>query len=731
MKKILISLLFCTFAIFAKAQTEFYDAINLKKYCKIENGILKINPKGKQTDTVITILHKYFDKIDTSLVAKKVGEYLRENPFFSNTNYTGTTEGVKKKSYVNYSSYLSSIGNFDITNTADGITKFLIDHLKTELSAAFFDKFKEELNDSNHIELKVLFPETIKTLNTIDQDIYMYSNYLNTLREAFIKDMTSEFVNLEKLLNEKKYQNYFDDEPELGSIIKTSLYFINGISAGKHPGKVFAEFNAKGKIDFKNSNVEQDIIGSIETMQLLSESFRSKSKINYWVSPDSIQDLVQDSIAFKIYLGLIYQKAKNEDKKYIFSNNSLVTILDSIASNFDKNIAAINEYKDFIEKFINKAQEVNELITEIKGKKRSEIDCNDYYKLFGASLDLLDQVPDFIDLPYVDLGDKEKEVKNKVGTVLYIARTSGELYVDTKTKNYSSAIMNSIMILDTVIRYNSATLDELFCQMKTKFIGNNNLNCSDKEAIIKKIQKFKFKDITLKNAGEIFTKEFNDDKYKLCKSEIEELIKIHKKFLISKQKEALKKSLLKYGSFIAAMAQAETSDDVKNVIESAALPAGSYSIKQKCRGSWFVNGYMGYAWDINNIKALNNVDLYLHGIYAPIGVSTNFAICKNKNHKGGAFTIFGSFIDVGGLAAYRLTNSTDTLKQQIKLQSIISPSLQVMWEIPKTPFNLCLGWRMTPILYYSGNSTFETIQSKHVFNVSLLVDIPIFTIKTW
>jgi len=191
----------------------------------------------------------------------------------------------------------------------------------------------------------------------------------------------------------------------------------------------------------------------------------------------------------------------------------------------------------------------------------------------------------------------------------------------------------------------------------------------------------------------------------------------------SHENSELRHSILKYGSFIATVAQAQNSDDVQNAIESAALPAGSYSIKQKTTGSIFVNGYLGYAFDISKYK------LYMNGMYAPIGISINIPFCKN--HNAGAFTLFGSIIDVGGLAAYRLTNSTDTLKQIIKLQSIISPSIQVLYEIPKTPFNICFGWRMTPSLYYSGDKTFTTIESKHVFNLSLLIDIPFFTIKTW
>jgi hypothetical protein len=453
--------------------------------------------------------------------------------------------------------------------------------------------------------------------------------------------MTNQYVNLQNLLKQQKYQDYFNNEqPDLGSILNTSLYFINELSSGKHPGVVLANFKPEDKIKLKDTIVQANIQGSINTIKVLSESFRSKFSSDYWVSADSVRSLIEDPIAFKIYLGLIYQQAIINEIKFSNEKN-LTCFLDAIASHISV-MDSIYEYKRFIENFIDHAQEVNEYITDLKAKKKSEIDYNDYYKLFNASLDLLEQISAFSDLPYVDLNNENK-IRNVEGSVLYIARASSDLYIDVRTKNYSSAIINTICIIDTLVKNNSE----------------------------------------------------NDE---------------------------IRHRILKYGSFIAAVAQAQNSDDVQNVIESAALPAGSYSIKQKTTGSIFVNGYMGYSLDFNN-------GLYMNGVYAPVGVSFNWAL--GKKQKCGAFTVFTSIIDVGGLAAYRLTNSTDTLKQEIKLQSIISPSIQLMYEIPKMPVNICLGLRMTPNLFYSGKESFQTFESKLVFNLSVLIDIPIFTIKTW
>jgi len=628
------------------AQTPYYDAIKLKVMVTMD--IDNINAK-----MVADIMSYYMQKneIDLNDEYKTIANFKKDNIFFkSYFNFPTNKAGMGGAPFTpTLIPILNSAGSVNVTNFADGLCKFMIDRFKTELSLAFFNKFKDELNNPEHLEIQILFPETRKTLNTIDKDIYLYSSYLNTLRESFIKDMTNQFVNLQKLLNQQKYMNYFKNErPDLGTILYTSLYFVNGLSSGKHPGAVLANFKSKDMIHLSDTDVQDNIQGAIQAVQLISESFKSKSKSYYWVPSDSVRSLVEDPIAFKIYLGLVFQQAKMED--IVFQKGkSLTSFLNVVAENYDDRLDLIIRYENFMESFIDKAQEVNEYISELKTKKKSEIDYNDYYKLFNASLDLLEHTSTFIDLPYIDLGyDVKIKIKKSVGTVLYTARTSSDLYIDVRTKNYSSAIMNTLSILDTLLFENN-------------FDNNNN--------------------------------------------------------------NKIRHSILKYGSFIASVSEAQNSNDVQNVIESAALPAGSFSIKQKTTGSIFVNGYLGYALDASNYK------IYMKGLYAPVGLSVNCSVGKKRG--GGAFTLFASIIDVGGLAAYRFSNSTDTLKQEIKLQSIISPSLQVLYEFPKWPVNLCIGWRMTPSLFYSGDKTFTTVESKNVFNVSLLVDIPFFTIKTW
>ena len=182
--------------------------------------------------------------------------------------------------------------------------------------------------------------------------------------------------------------------------------------------------------------------------------------------------------------------------------------------------------------------------------------------------------------------------------------------------------------------------------------------------------------------------------------------------------------VIKYLSFASNMAMAVNSDEINEAINAVALPPGSFSIKQKSGWNASFNGYIGYNWDYDN-KPIKD-EPYAKGVYAPLGISISKGLSKKC---GGAITVFASIIDVGAIAAYRLTEGMiDTLKQEIRFESIFAPGLQLFAVIPKTPIAFGFGWRATPKLFYSGNSGFITIPSHDVFTISVLIDIPIFNI---
>jgi len=448
MKSIFFAVLLClTFIRNAISQIPFYDALDLNHRI-VSNRIIVDNDSAN-----LKILAQYLS-IQNPNATAIVNEF-SDNPFF-------TVPGLQMATGATFASgagFLKSIGGLNVTNFADGLAKFMVKRFKEELNLAFFQKFKKDLDNPVYKELKILFPETDRLLQAIGIEIYRYNVYIMTLREAFIKDLTNLYPHFDNLFKLPKYKILLDTRPILKTLFTTSQYLINKLSRGIHAGQILAGFPVN-ELNFNNDTLTKNISGAIETMKLFSASLRSKSAERYWIDADSLSLLFKDDtlIEFKVYMGLLYQQSKKLPVRFNGSH-SLQAILAQVTPQAD----TLGRFKMFIENFVDKTEEVHEYITELKDKKKSEIDYNDYQKFFNASLDIIQHSFEFVELPFINSlisAQQKSNIFEKAGYWLFVARTSGEVYVDTRTKNYSSAILNVSILLDTLVRDSSSAVKE-------------------------------------------------------------------------------------------------------------------------------------------------------------------------------------------------------------------------------------------------------------------------------
>ncbi len=752
----------------------YYDIILLKR--------LLISATATKADSIHAILYYYFNngKPPNNPPSDNL-TLTQNNPFIYNAVYNwynkvyqhGDSTPIKPVDVMhaqndltnnipvelaNPTSLLGSAEGMDVTNFADGLANFLVDRAKQELSMAFFDKFKTDLNDPKYSDLKILFPETFKTLNTIDKGIYQYSSYLNTLREAAIKDLGNMYVDFGDVIQQDKYQIYFNTHPDTKTVIYNALYFINQYTTKVHPGVALANYNPEKLIWLSDTIAQRNIRSSIELLQLFSQSMRSKSSNNYWLSSDSLQVLFHDTTIFDFYLSVIYQEGTGitfRNKTNTTKPITLRAVLNSLRSDSKKYRDSALKYLNFIERISNHAEEVNQYLTSIKNKKKNEIDYNDYYKLFNASIDIFQDGLSFVNLPYIN----KKLTQGSIDTLhyqankwLYVTRATGELYVDVRTTNYSSAILNIVSITDTVLGQNDANY--------IPYINSKLLESKDN--LMKKIGFLSFGERTsinsiidkyAKNSRSIDINEFNNsinaiefkklpDSIKLCYSiskNVKELADSVLKYTLMKQNGVIHQNtssaLLKYGSFIAALASSNNPTDVENVLESAALPAGSYSIKRNSLFNFALNGYIGGEWDFNlkNTNVTNSYSLMLRNqynldlnVYAPVGLGVSigsgiFPHCKNS----GSLTAFFPLIDVGSIANFSISHNDSLLNQKVTLAGIFSPGVTLIYGIPTLPISISGGLVYKPeLLYENQQDVLTTIPGTWRWNLSVLIDIP-------
>lgn len=189
--------------------------------------------------------------------------------------------------------------------------------------------------------------------------------------------------------------------------------------------------------------------------------------------------------------------------------------------------------------------------------------------------------------------------------------------------------------------------------------------------------------------------------------------------------------VLRYGTFMAALVEANSPEEAQNVIEAAALPPGSYSIKRETAFSVALNGYIGGFYgheDIGNdggeAGEFNNL-----AITAPVGVSISFGNIGQKWKNPCSFGLSIPLIDLGTIASYRLDGSDNHVEDvpNIELQHLFAPGAILEFGIGGTPLTLGFGAQYGARLRkVEPGATTNTLGDTYFrYGLSLKVDIPL------
>ena len=639
----------------AYAQIAFYDAKTIRNdLITITGDSINFKTDAVSVSRLSILLKAHLSeelKNNPNLTEAQIFTLYKTNPFFGGAITKLLNAGASAEK-VGLVPGISSLGSLNVTNLADGIARFLIKRGKEELNVAFFNRMKEFLEDPKHPECKILFPVTTEFLGQIAT--YRYAELLQSLREAFYKDLSNLIVSLNQLIDHPKYRELLKNLPEIRAAVRCSK-IVNELSQSEKgilPDSLIHELAGLPELQELNSNLGN----SLKLLDIFSLSIREKADANIsanseqrrWIQLSDLNNLVKDQIALKIFIGLVYQKVHMT--KIQFTINNKPFMVDSFIA---ENAPTIHVVSGLIENFAVLANDVDRTIKDSRDKlAKGTLSNDDYYSYINKAINITEygfKVANIIQQGIID------------DYYIIMARNANDLYKNIYTKNYNNAVMNAYTILDQAFNNRDKLVDQ------------------------------KITDPTLKKSLKT--------------------IEVPKSEIIEK--------FLKYGNFMASVVKAESGEDVQNALEAAALPAGSFSIKQKSAFNVSVNGYIGYAWDFKS-------GLYAHGIYAPVGISMS----RGSRYKRPSLSAFASLIDVGGIAAYRLENGvSENLKQEVRLESIFSPSFQLFVEpIHGFPLAIGGGWRRTPKLFYTDNTALTVVTSKSVINLSLLIDIPIFNI---
>jgi hypothetical protein len=619
-----------------------------------------------------------------SIVANILRKYLDtdetiESQFKNNNDFTEeffpTTSPLASKGPL--ASALSGIGGLDVTNLADGFAKFLVKRTKEELNVTFFSRFYELIKKEEYRDARTLFPQTYATLSAIGNEIYNYQAYLSGLRESFEKDLNGLLDNLPRVINDGRYSEFFTAHPVLKATCLSAIHIGEGLLNKQHPGEIIAEYD----VTLLN-NVDVNVKAGVQTFQLFSESIRSRNTDHYWISADSLKVLFQDQETLQIYFGLIYQQSKKQ--KIAFAAKSFADVM---TQNLLPASNKLHNYDKFIRGLVKHTSFVTESIRNLSGKERDKVTFTDYYDFYSNTLDLIEYGAEVAELP----GIKEVIVISaKFRECLQVARAGGNIAFDINRKNYGSAIINTYTIYNFL------------------FGGDD-----------KEIQAL----IDAKGSDAATAIALKDDR----------------KNKLAGRTELVKKFLLKYGSFISAIAEAETSDDVANAIEAAALPSGSSRIKRETPFNVALNAYVGLSGGAEYFPKLKkDQTAFAMGVAAPIGVAFSWGgkksktVRKNGNEVGGkSITLFVPLVDIGALASFRFADDSSNVSSTIQLKNIVAPGLYFYYGLGKCPVSIGIGGQIGPQLREVTARDVNINKNFYIrFGLNVVVDIPILNFYT-
>ncbi|RMD69535.1 MAG: hypothetical protein D6818_10220, partial [Bacteroidetes bacterium] len=426
-------------------------------------------------------------------------------------------------------------------------------------------------------------------------EIYRFSAYLQSFREAFIQDLN--------LLPGHLGQWLEDEAPVADPLLNMSLASLLQVAQEVVDGTAPDQIIHNLATDLVPDTLVPPSIafsGALRTLDLLSQSLRAVNDTVLWVRPRQLAPLLTDDLTFTLYLGLLYQQAEG----IAFGPDEAHTLRAILTRSFHE--SKHYALRRHIRRFVQLGHRLGESMV-IAEHTPDSLAFEAHYRTIQTMLDLFEEGIAFRQTLFDEPADSSEL------EVLATLRLLNELHLDVRLKRYSSAIVVTHQILELLLR---------------------------------------------------------PDDFRFARA------------------------LLKYGSFMASMAQAETSDEVALVIEAMAMPAGSASVKKYSRFSVDLNAYVGGFYGQETLVETNTASP-VAGITAPVGVALSLG---GSSTSPASMSLFFSVLDVGAITAFRFADTAAEELPEVRLGNILAPGAHLVYGFPGAPVSLGAGAQLGPNL---------------------------------
>jgi hypothetical protein len=346
----------------------------------------------------------------------------------------------------------------------------------------------------------------------------------------------------------------------------------------------------------------------------------------------------------------------------------------------------------------------------------------------------------------INNSDLFSEKLNGIGSALESAEQIFDVYNLISKRNYAGAVQQTITIVDKLFYGNS--INNKF-KINIKDIPKL-YSSGDTALVIKRIlKKINLGGKELKNVETTFKFKYDSGAVNFTKDSPLAAI------IFEKDRYAVQ-LIRKLAGFLNDVSLTTDSKELAKVVESYALPAGSYKRKRNSWYSFDLNAFAGMYLGRETIPNKSISPAVVYGISAPIGfslsrtrgkmlysttVDQSFMLNPSqlKFKKRNIFelskyttTLTLSIVDIGAIVSYRFTNPTDSaITQQLKWEQFISPGVHLAWGIPSTPLVVQAGYVYTPQLRKFSTTIPEDKERQYNatrFYLGIFYDLPLFNL---
>ena len=647
------------------AQTLLDDAVTLRDYFNVKaitstNGRASINRGIKIEGAEAAVLAKY---LKGTLNTDNLVATFKGNPFLrvedSDQNPFSFGQG---KLEATRAPATSAPSGFSVTNLADGLARFLVKRTKQELSMAFFDDFKNKIAKDPY--LGNFCPLTKAQLELIDAEVYQFNDYLESLREAFTADMTALPGSMERYLRSPDLCDSCLQKPG-GKVITDLLHISQQMVNGEPPIDMIHYLADKSSAAIQSAMPTQEdakvfnTANGLQFLNLISESFRDPMAIEGTKMPWRKGKEIREILGDSVVLRIYLGLMWQSVGEMKFMDKSGVAQpLRQLISKGKSGADLVNSWHQSIQSIGELTHSLQFSLNESDATKNTVAD--DFFSYSQSITDLLQSVNQTGRL--LDGHGKDDLIPMEY---ILLVRQCNSLYFNVRQRNFAGAIGNVIYCLNLV-----------------------------NEDLLAKADARTKKALT------------PEEKQKAAKGE--------------KASKGIA-TLLKYANFMAAIAEANSPDEMERAIDLFALPPGSSSMKkQPKRFSVALNAYTGLAVGAEYLEG-DAKPKTISGVAAPVGIS-----CAWGLGKAGSLGLFVPLIDVGAVTAYRFDGDNSENLPELTWANIFSPGLYAVYDFPKRlPFAFGLGWQAGPNLRKVTVNGLEQKKSGNRLGAFLTVDIPI------